>query len=248
MARTSRRARRTSPLRITPAFELFYKSKDRVLKNSGIFIALYLLPFIFLFNSWIINASQLHGRSHWQWVFQNRSAGWMAPTLPAYAWGYLFTFAVWGVLMLALSFFVQIMTQAAQLEAAENKIVDFNRLWRTTKEVGWRMVGLYLLVGLYILVGLILLVIPGLIMLRRYFLAPYVMLDQKTGIREAMDRSAALSAPNTGAIWGIIGVMILIGLINVLPVFGGLIALVVGALYGVAPALRYQELKKLNAR
>lgn len=246
MPRTSRRARRNSPIRITPAFELFGISKNLVLKNIGVFSALYLLPFIFLLDSWMVNTSTLHGRAHWQWLFRNKSPGWSGPFLPSYAWGYLLGVAVWGLAMLALSFLVQIMSQAAQLEAASNQNIRFNRLWLAAKDVGWRMVGLYIVVGLAIGIGLLLLIVPGLIMLRRYFLAPYVMLERNCGVREAMDRSAHLSSQNTGAVWGVIGVMLLISLVNILPIFGGLIAFALGALYSVAPALRYQELNKLS--
>jgi uncharacterized membrane protein len=93
---------------------------------------------------------------------------------------------------------------------------------------------------------LILLVIPGLIMIRRYFLAPYVMLDKKVGIREAMDQSAELSKINTGSVWGIIGVSFLIALVNVIPIIGGLASFSLGALYSVAPAMRYLQLKKIK--
>ena len=83
-------------------------------------------------------------------------------------------------------------------------------------------------------------------MLRRYFLAPYVMLDTNCGIKEAMDKSATMSKPYSRAIWGVIGVMLLIGFINVIPYIGWMVAFVLGMLYSVAPALRYQELKKIN--
>jgi hypothetical protein len=72
------------------------------------------------------------------------------------------------------------------------------------------------------------------------------MLDKNCGIREAMDRSAAISKPHSGYVWGIIGVGILIGFIGVIPLVGSLIAFIGGMLYSVAPALRYQELKKLT--
>jgi uncharacterized membrane protein len=108
------------------------------------------------------------------------------------------------------------------------------------------MFGLYLLMGLYIFVGLILFIIPGLIMLRRYFLAPYVMLDTRCGITEAMERSAELSKPYSGYIWGMIGVMFLISLFNVVEGIGWMAAFVLGMLYSVAPALRYQELKEIH--
>jgi hypothetical protein len=101
---------------------------------------------------------------------------------------------------------------------------------------------------LIILVGLLGLpsLIVGLVMLRRYLLAPYVMLDKKLGIRASMDRSAALSKLNTNSVWGIIGVMLLIGLINIVPILGGLVSFIVGSLYSIAPALRYEQLKKLS--
>lgn len=108
------------------------------------------------------------------------------------------------------------------------------------------MVGLYIVVGLYILVGLILFIVPGVIFLRRYFLSPYVMLDKKAGIKEAMARSAAISKPYSGSIWGIIGVIVLFELVGIIPYIGWLISFVLSVLYSVAPALRYQELKKLS--
>ena len=137
------------------------------------------------------------------------------------------------------------MAQDAQLKAAEGHALDFMHLWRTVKEIGWRMLGLYIVMGIIIVIGLILLVIPGLIFIRRYFLAPYVMLEKKTSISESLSQSAALSQLNTGAIWGMLGVMFLIGLINIVPIIGGLASFAAGSLYSVAPALRYYQLKKL---
>lgn len=145
----------------------------------------------------------------------------------------------------ALTIIIQIMTHKATLDGAQGKEVSMDKLWTTVKEMGWRMLGLYLVMGLVILLGFILLIVPGFFMLRRYLLAPYVMLDKKCGIREAMDQSAKLSLINTRSVWGIIGVMILISFISILPLIGGLLSFVLGMLYAVAPALRYQQLKKL---
>lgn len=140
---------------------------------------------------------------------------------------------------------MQIMAQAAQLAAVEGKPLSFNKLWATTKELGWRMLGLYIVGGLVIGVGFILFIIPGLIMLRRYMLAPYVMLDKKCGIADAMSESARLSYLNTGSVWGIIGVIFLIGLIGLVPIIGSLASFILGVLYSVAPAIRYKQLKNL---
>ena len=72
------------------------------------------------------------------------------------------------------------------------------------------------------------------------------MLDEKLGVRDSMHRSAELSKLNPGSVWGIIGVMLLIGLVNIIPILGGLASFALGGLYSVAPALRYQQLKKLK--
>jgi len=92
----------------------------------------------------------------------------------------------------------------------------------------------------------LLLIVPGVIAIRRYFLAPYLMLDKDLSIREAMKQSAALSKPYSGSIWGIIGVIVLLSLPSIIPVIGWAVSFVLMLLYSVAPALRYQELKKLT--
>ncbi len=237
------RARRGSPLHLHGAFELFSISKKLVTKNIWIFGPLYAVPLLFNFHSWLwtpaIGGDTGHHWTRYSWFGSGFSA-----SVPSYLWYSFIGFSfLWLAFVLTAGTIVQIMTQQAQLNAAQGKSLDFAHLWRVVKESGWRMFGLYLLVGLYITVGLIFFIIPGLIMLRRYFLAPYVMLDKKVGIKEAMDQSAAMTKPFSGAIWGVFGVMILIGLTNVIPFIGWMIAFVLGMLYSVAPALRYEELK-----
>jgi uncharacterized membrane protein len=248
MRRADRRARKGSPLNLPSAFQLFKPSKDLVLKNKWVFGPLYIAPLLFTIHAWVWTPSvnSQSGRSWW-WDYSWFGSGFSSSSIPAYLWYSLIGFSVlWLLFVLVAGTILQIMSQRAQLEVAQHKgTVSFSELWPTVKELGWRMLGLYLLVGLYILVGLILLIVPGLIMLRRYFLAPYVMLDTKCSIKEAMDKSAAMSKPMPRAIWGIIGVTILISLINIVPLIGWLIAFVLGSLYSVAPALRYEQLKKL---
>jgi hypothetical protein len=245
MARTSKRARKSSPLHLPGAFDLFTPSKELVLKNIWIFGPLYAVPFIFWIHSWIW--SPLPNQPvHWWQHSRGFSSGWPGGPLPTYGTFLVVGFSIlWFVIIGALGTIAQIMSQAAQLEAAEGRHLDFHNLWAVVKDRGWRMFGLYIVTGLIVLVGLILLIIPGLIMIRRYFLAPYVMLDKNVGIREALDRSAELSKVNTGSIWGILGVMLLIGMVNIIPILGGLVSFALGSLYSVAPALRYEQLKKL---
>ncbi len=244
MAKT--RPRRGSAYHLTPSFELFRFSRDLVLKNIWIFGPLYIVPLIFQIHSWLWSPSGPNAPHHWWGGSNSFSPGLSSSPTPFFS-NYAFVgFSVfWLLFVLVAGFIILIMTQAAQLKASEDKIITFGVLWNVVKDIGWRMVGLYIVVGLTILVGFILLIIPGLIFLRRYYLSAYVMLDKKVGIREAMDRSAAMTKPHSGSVWGVIGVTVLIALTGVIPFIGWLIAFTLGMLYSVAPALRYQELNKL---
>lgn len=245
MARTSTRPRSSSPLNLPGAFQLFRPSKDLVLKNIWIFGPLYAVPLVFSLHSWLWSPIP-SAHHHWTDRFDSFSSGWSFSPSSTYALSALIGFSIfWLLFVLVIGTVVQIMSQAAQLEASENKALHFQRLWNVVKELGWRMFGLYMMIFLFVFVGLILLIIPGLIMMRRYFLAPYIMLDEKCSVKEAMVRSASMTKPFAGSIWGIIGVMVLIDLTGVIPFVGNLVAVALGALYSVAPALRYQQLKRL---
>jgi len=217
------------------------------MKNLGIFGWLYVIPFLFLLDSWIWNVHTIHGAEKWRFEFQNNATGWSGPTVPVYTWGYfLLGASLVALFLIALGIIVQIMNQAAQLEAAQEKKVTWHSIWSVVKKFGWRMLGLYIVVGILTVIGFILLIIPGLIVIRRYFLSPYILMDKNCKISEAMRRSVDMTKDHTGSIWSILGVMFLISLTNIIPVIGGVIAFVLGALYSIAPAIRYEELKKLS--
>jgi hypothetical protein len=231
-----------------------------------IFGPLYIVPFIFSFHAWVWTpAPESHTGRSWWTDYSWFGSGFSATGVPSYMWYLLVGFSVlWLIVTLTAGTIVQIMAQRAQLDAAQgNDVISFGRLWPTVKELGWQLFGLYLLIGLYVslptLVWVLLfialggiaiiffpLILISLIMLRRYFLAPYVLIDKKLGISDAMDTSAEMTKPNSAAVWSVIGVMVLIASANLLPGVGWLIAFVLGSLYSVAPALRYQELKKLS--
>ena len=208
---------------------------------------MYALPMLFAVHSWIWQPSDAH-HSWWN-PFNGLNTGWAsgAPA-PTVTWfSVLSNSILWFVFVVVVGTIAKIMLQAAQLEGAEDRSPSFDNLWKTTREIGWRMVGLYIVVGLYIIVGLILFIIPGLILLRRYFLAPFVMLDKKPrSITEAMDISARMSKPHSSSIWSVIGVSLFFGLLSLVPIIGWLVSFLLGMFYSVAPALRYKELKNLN--
>jgi uncharacterized membrane protein len=239
MARTSKRARKNSPLHLPGAFELFTPSKELVLNNIWTFGPLYAVPLIFSIHSWIW-APLASAPHHWWYHSSSFNWGSAGSALPVYPTMLVIGFSLlWLVIIMAAGTIVQIMSQAAQLRAAEGEPLSFEVLWPYVKELGWRMLGLYILSGLAIVFTLF-------IFARRYLLAPYVMLERKTGITESMRISSELSAKNPGSVWSVIGVIVLIALVGAVPFLGGLASFVLGSLYSVAPALRYQQLKKLT--
>lgn len=108
----------------------------------------------------------------------------------------------------------------------------------------WRFVGLSICVAALVLLGLILGIVPGLFLLKRYFLAPFYLVHRSMGIAEAMKQSAA-DTKQYGGVWGIMGVFALIELIGIIPFVGWIITLVGLALYACAPAIRYLQIQKL---
>lgn len=246
MARTSHRARRSSPLNLPGAFELFTPSKAIVLKNIWIFAPLFGAVFLLGILSWSLTPADVttpwfaKGSSHGP-VFTSLST----PVIDLGNFGAGVPF-LWAVFALAASFILQIMTQKAQLDSSSHQDLIFSRLWGVVRQLGWRLVGLYIVIGVVTMIGFILLIIPGIIMLRRYSLAPYVMMDKKTGIRESMDISAAITKPYSGSIYRVLGVIFLIALLALIPIIGWLVSLVLGMLYTVALALRYQQLKSIS--
>lgn len=228
------RPRRGSPLFLPSAFDLFKPSRDLFLENLNIFGVLYVLPLLFWLHSWI---SVPAGSGHYWDRYSEANYSWSS--FPAGWVGALIGFTIiWFLFAMATATAAQIMSQRAQLDVLENRPLTFGRLWKTTKELGWRMFGLYVAVAALVVFSLA-------ILTRRYILAPYVMLDKKCTIGEALAESHRLSNKNPSSVWGIIGVMFLISLLGIVPIIGSLASFILGALYTVAPAIRYQQLKKL---
>lgn len=241
MVRTSTRPRRTSAYNLTGAFDLFPKSYEIVKKNLGIFAVLYIFPLIIGLSNgiWTIDNER-----RWQADAPVAANALGQSTIPGYVWGGI---GLAFIVAIVIAVIIQVMTHRAELDGSEGHKIRFGRLWQTVKTRGWGLFGLYFLVGLITVGGFLLLIIPGIIMLRRYFLAPYVFLDNENiGIWEAMEKSAAMTKKHSGSIYRILGVMLLIILFGILPLIGWLISFPLAFFYSVAPAIRYQELKNLT--
>lgn len=235
------RARRTSPLYLPSAFDLFAPSRDLLIKHLNVFGVLYIVPLIFWLHSWVDTPA--HGHHYWTRA-SDANTSWTLPS--GFNAAFIGFSILWFIIAVVAGLAVQIMLQRSQLDAAEGREPTLNRAWQTLKDRWQPLLKLYLAMIVIYFVGFILLIVPGLFMVRRYMFAPYVMLDKKCGAREALEESHRLGLANTGAVWGIIGVSCLIGLIGIIPILGSLASFVLGALYSIAPALRYQQLKKLS--
>lgn len=109
------------------------------------------------------------------------------------------------------------------------------------------LLGLSLVFGVALIIGLILFIVPGLIVLRRYFLSQYYLVDKQSTIKQALTQSATDSKPYSGAIWGIIGVLLLFQLsavaVQVIPVLGLIVAELLAYATVFMAVLRYREIQ-----
>ncbi len=233
-------AKTKQPAQPAKAWALFDKSRQLVSRHIALFALLYIVPLLGSVGS-SIDSWHRHGQNKGLVLGDWKPTG--APTLSWKGWtsvaGLLILFAI-------ISIIVQMLIASASYLAAKDRSPSFHKAWELTKKFGWRLLGVYILTSLAVLGGLILLIVPGLIFLRRYYLAPYVLLDQDVSIIEAMKRSSALSKPYSGSVWRIIGLSLLIALPNMIPVIGPIISIILAMYFTAVPALRYLELKKLS--
>lgn len=207
------------------AFELFTPSQKAVMLNLTSFVIIVLLPGL------LYAVANTANRKHatW-WETYTRTPG---------------THPVMGSIWL-LAFVLSIITLGAQpyleLMSIRGKTIATMDAIKRGLHFFWRLLGLYIVTGLLIAVGFVLFIVPGVIFARRYFLASYFLVDKDLGIGEAMHQSAAATKGLTGAVWGVIGVMVLLSFASIIPLIGVFIAAILQLLYSCAAALRYEEL------
>jgi hypothetical protein len=217
------------------AFKLFKPSWEAVKLNFWTFILLALAPMVL----WAIAA--IAGGS-------NAAFEKSGPAVETGLTALNGTALVAGVLvMLVLIFVIGPALVYTQVKSVQAQKVGVGDAFKKGLHYALRFLGLSICVGLLVVVGLILLIVPGLIMIRRYFLSTYLLIEQDQGVFETMRRSAALSKGNgrSMAIWGVIGVTFLISLLGIIPILGTIASFVLGIAYYCAPAVRYFQLKGL---
>ncbi|MES2971787.1 MAG: YciC family protein [Patescibacteria group bacterium] len=213
------------------AWSLFTTSKDAVLNNPLPFLTLVFLP-SFL----IVVGDAMNGGKSLSFPMTAKTAPESEASQLVYLIGGLLS-----LLFIAAGF-------CLELKAAKGKTISASEALTSSMRYFWRLLGLLIVMTVVIVLGLLALIVPGIIFIQRYFLAPYFLIDKDLGIRESMTASAAASKGKAGAIWSIIGVMVLFSLFSFIPIFGGLITLVLVTLFTCAPAYRYFELTGKKTR
>jgi hypothetical protein len=112
-----------------------------------------------------------------------------------------------------------------------------------------RVMGLGLVVLLFAVLSLLALVIPGLIVIRRYALAGFFLVEDDLGIRQAMMRCADVCRPAVVRryIWQMLTTYVLLGVLGWyltqwFDIYGQTVAYVLFAISAFAPAVLYQAI------
>ncbi len=152
--------------------------------------------------------------------------------------------------MLAILFIagiaLAIMSVVLQVRAAQKSTVQFQEVWNDFKHLWWRIILVEITVAILIIAGLIALILPGIYLIGRLLLAPYILVAEDTRVFEALERSWALTKGRMGQVYNIFLLAIVLSLFNLIPVIGSAIAVVLTVAYSVVLPLRYLELKKLS--
>jgi hypothetical protein len=247
------RARRSSPLYVTPAFDLLPQSYDIIKKYRRVFAILYIFPLVIGLSNgfWVVDLDRHLGPDTLDAMNAVGNA-----TLPAYSYGRITVMFIFAIVVATA---LKIMLQSAQLKAIEDHKITFRALWKTTQKNFVKFFLLYAAVSALTLVWLIpafkfrhlwfelICFIPVVWMLRRYFVAPYVLLENPHySIWEAMSKSAQMTSRDAWSVYSLIGLMALFALFGIIPYLGWIIAFILLFNYSAAPALRYKELKRLS--
>lgn len=152
------------------------------------------------------------------------------------------------LLLLAVNFFLFTMATSLEVKSSGGKKPDFSELFSDGKKFFFPLLGLVIIMAVVIGIGFLLLIVPGIIAIGRLALAPYIMIDKKVGIEEALKQSNELGKKYFWKVWAAILVMILVtailaGLLGIIPILGPLASVAVSIAFSVVLALRYQQLR-----
>lgn len=225
---------------LTGALDLLPQSFRLVKDNLNIFIAIYSVSALFAiwdFLNQFTNYKEIWSTEQFTPSKLFGSASGLDVSTPGGVFGGLAVFL--GVVSIAFGLMQIILT----LRVSQHRRPNIHDIWREFIAKGLKLLILVLALGLIIVLGLIALIVPGVILIWRLFLAPYILLDQNTGIKESIKRSWHMTSGYAWPIYSIILLTIVLGVTGAVPVFGPIMAFLLATAYANAPALRYQEIK-----
>lgn len=203
---------------LTPSWSLVRPSLDLVRQNSEAVIFIILLPALLLDFGSLIIAS-------------SRLTGLVI----------IIVGIIWRIFNISVSDYLQV-------KAASGKTVSVAECYRRGLRFWLRIVAFEILFGIMILIGLILVIVPGLIVLRRYYYTPFYIINKDMSIGAAMRASASDTLPVSGWVWGTFGVTfafaILALLLTSIRYIGPLLAALVSLIYFFGTALRWREVSR----
>lgn len=217
-------AKEKSSDKLPSAFSLFQPSMEAVKRNLPAFLWLYIAPTAYFMLVSLFGPKDPLDAS-------GNPVGWSTAAIVLFLIGIVVSIIIWPA------------TIYLELHSAQGKKLDVLTAIKSSLRYFWRLLGLSIVVGLITVVGFLLLIVPGVFMIRRYFLSAYYLVDKNLSIGEAMKMSAEQSKPFSKAIWAVIGVMVLLSLTGIVPIVGWIFSAVLTVLYSCAPAFRYLEVK-----
>jgi hypothetical protein len=139
-----------------------------------------------------------------------------------------------------------------QLRVTDGKTDNLSDYYRVGLRYDLRLIMYYIVFGIMAVIGLILFIVPGLYVIRRYFLGNYYLVDKNVSTREALAQSAKQSKPYSDAIWGIIGVQVVMIFItafveNSFSYLGIVLGELIACSYIFLSVLRYREIEPQTA-
>lgn len=238
---TKPRPRKNSALALTGAFDLFSKSYQLIKKNFEVFMVLFSVGAVVALwetlGRYVEDEQPKDAKSY----IVNRLFSSNVDTGVFAAGGVMFVVSIAYVL-------TYLLLTIAVLRVAQGHKLTLGSLWRelTGNWLWLKILGSFVAVAVALVAGLILLIVPGVILLWRLFFVPFIIIDQKVSIEEAFRKSWRMTRNYPWAIYSIVLVTLLFAMGNVIHIFGPLVAYFLGAVYMVAPAIRYVELKNLT--
>jgi uncharacterized membrane protein len=111
------------------------------------------------------------------------------------------------------------------LKAARKEKFEIEDLFAGFK-VYWTSIGASLLTGLIVAGGLILVIVPGIVFACKLAFVPYLVIDRKMGVTEAISASWKMTRGHTMEVFAI-------GLLSILIIIAGFICLIVGVFVAI---------------